>query len=71
MSFISRLREKAAKKAEEAIAPLFTTDEIAAERMAICQACPRLSQHNQCKECGCLMTAKTRLKGANCPLGKW
>ena len=24
-----------------------------------------------CQECGCFMPAKTRLKGAVCPIGKW
>lgn len=46
--------------------------EVAAERFAICKECPELIQAtSQCKECGCLMTAKTKLPNAECPLGKW
>ena len=46
--------------------------EVAEERMAICRTCPQLIQAlSQCKECGCVMTAKTKLPNASCPLGKW
>ena len=46
--------------------------EVAEERMAICRACPELIQlTSQCKECKCIMTAKTKLPNASCPLGKW
>jgi siroheme synthase (precorrin-2 oxidase/ferrochelatase) len=68
MSFRDRLREKAQK----AVKIVFATSEEAAERMAICQECPELRKPiNQCRECGCLMDAKTKLSGASCPLGKW
>lgn len=42
----------------------------AKERMEICKACPNLKL-NFCKECGCFMPAKTKLKWASCPIGKW
>ena len=46
--------------------------EVAAERLAICKECPELIQlTTQCKKCGCLMNAKTKLPNAECPLGKW
>lgn len=46
--------------------------EIAEERLEICRTCPHLIQlTSQCKECGCLMNAKTKLPNASCPLGKW
>jgi len=42
------------------------------ERMAICLGCPRLFKPTkQCKECGCFMRIKTRLRSAECPIGKW
>ena len=42
------------------------------ERMAVCQKCPRLFKlTHTCKECGCFMALKTKLKDATCPLGKW
>ena len=40
-------------------------------RMSICHKCPSFTKIKTCKECGCFMLAKTRLKDATCPLGKW
>jgi hypothetical protein len=46
--------------------------DIATERMDICNACEHLIQATKtCKECGCFMTAKTKLPNAACPIGKW
>ena len=42
------------------------------ERYSICKACPELVKLTKtCKKCGCFMTAKTKIQGATCPLGKW
>lgn len=48
-------------------------DEFAAdERMEICLACPELiGLTKQCKQCGCVMTGKVKLRDAACPMGKW
>jgi hypothetical protein len=49
-----------------------TDDEIGASRYEICKACPELiNLTKQCKQCGCFMVAKTKLKAATCPIGKW
>ena len=41
-------------------------------RMDICKACPFLIKAiNQCQKCGCIMHLKTKLKHAECPVGKW
>ena len=41
-------------------------------RLNICLSCDRLIRvTNQCKECGCFMNLKVKLKDATCPLGKW
>tara|TARA_R110002020_G_scaffold154369_1_gene334006 strand:- start:2 stop:190 length:189 start_codon:yes stop_codon:yes gene_type:complete len=40
-------------------------------RWAVCQACPELTTTNRCKQCGCFMKLKTKMKGAVCPLEKW
>jgi len=46
--------------------------EIAMNRMLVCLDCPKLLKiTKQCKECGCFMQLKTKLKNATCPLGKW
>jgi hypothetical protein len=47
-------------------------EQISGERLDICKACPELIKAtNQCKQCGCIMTLKTKLPNASCPLGKW
>lgn len=41
-------------------------------RYSICKECPELIKlTKQCKKCGCFMNAKTKLKMASCPIGKW
>lgn len=43
-------------------------------RMETCKACPSFNaKTSQCKECGCLMVAKTWINGGPglCPLAKW
>ena len=41
-------------------------------RLDICKQCPELIKlTKQCKKCGCLMSAKTKLTLAACPIGKW
>jgi hypothetical protein len=48
------------------------SDDVVESRMTICESCPRfLHLTKQCRECGCVMTAKTKLIHATCPLGKW
>jgi len=47
--------------------------ELAAERMAICQACEhkRDKPVMHCAKCGCVLALKTKLKIGKCPIGKW
>ena len=50
----------------------FVSDETQKTRYDICLACPELIKiTKQCKKCGCLMSAKTKLAKAECPLHKW
>jgi hypothetical protein len=50
----------------------YVSDDEAAEKLSICKQCPRfISLTTQCKECGCIMKAKTKIKYAECPLKKW
>jgi hypothetical protein len=45
---------------------------IASQRYAECLTCDRFRRlSRQCKECGCFMLVKVRVKSASCPLGKW
>jgi hypothetical protein len=49
-----------------------TTDAIAQERYDMCLGCEHLIKlTKQCKKCGCFMNLKTKLAGAECPVGKW
>lgn len=47
-------------------------------RRAICRACPsavpcvgNVVKFCTCRECGCVLKAKTANAGESCPLGKW
>lgn len=42
-----------------------------AYRIETCKNCDRLNTLKFCKECGCFMPAKVRIKSASCPIGKW
>lgn len=46
--------------------------DIAQERLAICKGCDHyIEATTQCTQCGCIMTAKSKLPNASCPLLKW
>jgi hypothetical protein len=50
----------------------YVKKEEADRRMDICKSCPFLIKAtNQCKKCGCIMHLKTKLAGAECPVGNW
>lgn len=50
----------------------YVEDSVQTNRYNICLECPELIDiTKQCKKCGCFMNQKTKLKTANCPLGKW
>ena len=46
-----------------------TTDPTA--RMEICKSCPFMGDDKRCGKCGCFLPAKTRVKKASCPIGRW
>lgn len=47
-------------------------EQVADERLGVCSLCPELIHlTKQCKQCGCLMTGKVKLRDAVCPIGKW
>ena len=49
-----------------------TSEEEASSRYALCLECPKLIKATrQCKECGCIMPLKVKIKTATCQLGKW
>lgn len=77
--FIQKNMTNVSDKEADNVTPLdllssknYTTKEIRNERFDICKECPRLFKPTKtCKECGCFMAAKTWLKDATCPIGKW
>lgn len=78
MSFLDKLKERieSAKSATMAtrnsLVDLIVTDEIKAERMAICNSCENLFEPTmQCRKCGCFVKAKTSIAPFKCPIGKW
>lgn len=46
------------------------SSELRNARMDICRGCPNLHA-GICSECGCVMSLKTTLINASCPIGKW
>lgn len=43
----------------------------ATRRLNICDKCEFFTKAKRCNQCGCFMVAKTKLKDATCPMGKW
>lgn len=69
---LSEVKEKAAAMREEISEERAIAAETAHARLLICTDCDRLFEPTfTCKECGCFMKVKTKLKSAKCPLGKW
>ena len=51
---------------------MFMSKEYIKTRIKICETCSSLLKPTYtCKECGCFMRIKTRIKRAGCPLNKW
>jgi hypothetical protein len=49
-----------------------SSEQVYTQRLEICKACPQLVKPQfQCKMCGCMMKAKTKVEAASCPLKKW
>ena len=70
--FLDRLKARILQVAEEKYDEIAATPEVTAERQAICKPCEFVFEPtNSCKKCGCFIQAKTRLKNASCPIGKW
>jgi len=49
-----------------------SSEEESSQRFSVCLSCPELiKETSTCKQCGCFMFLKTKLKDAKCPLNKW
>lgn len=55
--------------------PLLASREVAAQRMATCQACEHAvggrTKKFFCSLCECVLAGKTKFAGDSCPAGKW
>jgi hypothetical protein len=50
----------------------YEDEDVSIARLEICESCPRLIKTTkQCRECGCFMALKVKLKNAACPINKW
>jgi hypothetical protein len=50
----------------------YVDDQLSSARYEVCLACPELIDlTKQCKQCGCFMPGKVKLKQAECPIKKW
>jgi len=54
---------------------ILASEDVVAERVAICQGCEKLRvdayQRLQCVVCGCGFKRKVSISGSSCPLKKW
>lgn len=46
-------------------------EELASQRLAVCNSCSKKTKTNRCSECGCYLPAKVRSLKSSCPLNKW
>jgi hypothetical protein len=52
--------------------PVITQEEIAVERMKVCNDCSyKTKLSNQCSLCHCFLDLKTKLVQSSCPIDKW
>lgn len=52
--------------------PKIAAPDIIFNRHSICKSCPEYQEaHDLCTECFCIMSVKTKLHAARCPLNKW
>lgn len=53
---------------------VFAAKDVSEARLAICSTCPDKKEAwgaDVCGKCGCLLSAKSKLEHAACPVGKW
>lgn len=56
-------------------APFLVSDEVATQRRAICDVCPKqllfANVIKYCEDCGCALRLRTKISYVPCPNGKW
>jgi predicted Zn-ribbon and HTH transcriptional regulator len=72
MSFAQTLKNRLQEVKQHVEKDLLAEESVVVIRLKTCDECPRLYRPTQqCKECGCFVKAKSRIKNSECPLGKW
>lgn len=73
MNIIKSLKSKLEESKQNiSIIQIKTDPDIREDRLAACLSCEHLFKPtDSCKKCGCFVRAKTWLKDAKCPIGKW
>ncbi len=71
LSTMDMTPELVQEMAEQEALPDFAGDEVVEQRLAICEACPRLIGGMTCADCGCFVHFRVRHKTAACVNGKW
>lgn len=51
-------------------APVISPEELVTRRRWLCRVCA-FSTPRKCTQCGCFISAKTKLETETCPMGKW
>lgn len=47
------------------------SDEETNQRLNICYSCPAYAGNHKCKNCGCNLKLKAKIKLFHCPVNKW
>lgn len=50
---------------------IFVEKHIEQQRRSICSRCEHRLSIGVCSKCGCVISAKVRIAGTQCPVGKW
>lgn len=70
MGFMSGLKDKVSKTISDTKS-LKASEEVAAQRIAICNSCEFLLLTRNCRKCGCFVDLKTHFANERCPVNKW
>ena len=67
-SFAASIKDTAKRLLED---PSVAPRAVAAERLAICEACDRYTKKKTCEICQCYLPLKVTMANMACPIDKW
>jgi protein-arginine kinase activator protein McsA len=69
--FLDKLKNQVLSVREAAKAAI-VSPEVKEDRLAVCHSCEfYFKPTNQCRKCGCIVSAKASLTNSKCPVNKW